>query len=126
MEEADFLCTRIGIVSKGNLRCVGSNVRLKNRFGEGYSLKINFEHDDEAKNNASIHEIIPNAVLEESFAGNCTYRIPSAGFVMSDVLSKMLQHKEKAGILDWGVSQTTLEDVFLNIVKHDETDGTHK
>ena len=47
MEEADVLCTRIGIMSRGNLKCLGTNVHLKNKFGEGYSLKINFNPENE-------------------------------------------------------------------------------
>jgi ATP-binding cassette subfamily A (ABC1) protein 3 len=40
------LCTRIGIMSRGNLRCLGTNVHLKNKFGEGYSLKVNFDPEN--------------------------------------------------------------------------------
>jgi len=41
---------------------------------------------------------------------------------MSDLLQEMIANKDNAKILDWGVSQTTLEDVFLNIVRSDETE----
>lgn len=122
MEEADTLCTRIGIMSKGNLKCLGSNVRLKNKFGEGYSLKVNFSPENEELTTGFVKKILPTASPEESFAGNITYRIPSAGFAMSELLTQMIQHKDDAKILDWGVSQTTLEDVFLNIVRSDEAE----
>ncbi len=38
MEEADALATRIGIMVKGGLRCLGSPVHLKTRFGDGYKF----------------------------------------------------------------------------------------
>ena len=38
MEEADILCTRIGIISDGILRTVGTQVSLKNRYVGGYYL----------------------------------------------------------------------------------------
>ncbi len=38
MEEADILGDHIGIMAKGRLRCIGTSVRLKNRFGEGYKV----------------------------------------------------------------------------------------
>ena len=41
MEEADVLCTRIGIMSKGCLKCVGSNLHLKNKYGQGFTIKFN-------------------------------------------------------------------------------------
>lgn len=40
MEEADILGDRIAIISSGKLRCVGSPLFLKSRFGEGYSLTL--------------------------------------------------------------------------------------
>ena len=41
MEEADVLCNRIGIVSDGVLKCIGSQVRLKSLYGGGYHLFVN-------------------------------------------------------------------------------------
>lgn len=40
MEEAEALCTRIGIMVNGQLRCLGSSQHLKNRFGQGFELEI--------------------------------------------------------------------------------------
>lgn len=40
MEEADVLCNRIGIVSNGVLRCIGTQNRLKNLYGGGYHLFV--------------------------------------------------------------------------------------
>ena len=38
MDEADILADRKAIMSKGHLRCFGSSLFLKNRFGLGYHL----------------------------------------------------------------------------------------
>ena len=38
MDEADILADRKAIVSAGKLRCCGSSMFLKNRFGLGYHL----------------------------------------------------------------------------------------
>lgn len=40
MEEAEALCSRIGIMVGGQLRCIGSNQHLKARFGRGYQLEL--------------------------------------------------------------------------------------
>jgi len=40
MEEAEALCSRVGIMVGGRLRCFGSNQRLKAQFGQGYQLEI--------------------------------------------------------------------------------------
>lgn len=38
MDEADILADRKTIMSKGKLRCCGSSLFLKNKFGLGYHL----------------------------------------------------------------------------------------
>jgi ATP-binding cassette subfamily A (ABC1) protein 3 len=40
MEEVEALCTKVGIVVGGRLRCLGSNQQLKSRFGRGYFLEM--------------------------------------------------------------------------------------
>ena len=39
MDEADLLADRKAVLTKGKLRCIGSSLFLKNRFGLGYHLK---------------------------------------------------------------------------------------
>jgi len=118
MEEADILCTRIGIMSKGLLKAIGSNVRLKNKFGEGYSLKLNVIHEKEEEVIQLISKILPEAELVDHLPGSLTFRV-SKNLKMSQLLTDLSNFKG-GGISDWGLSQTTLEDVFLNIVKKDE------
>lgn len=48
MEEAEALCSRIGIMVGGRLRCIGSNQRLKARFGNGYQLEARLRNPDDA------------------------------------------------------------------------------
>lgn len=40
MEECEALCSRIIIMAKGTLRCVGTPAHLKAKYGQGYSLQI--------------------------------------------------------------------------------------
>lgn len=39
MEEADILGDRIAIMARGNLRCLGTSLRLKQKFGAGYQVQ---------------------------------------------------------------------------------------
>lgn len=45
MEEADVLCTRIGIIVNGVLKCIGPQTRLKSKYGGGYQLVIHCHKD---------------------------------------------------------------------------------
>jgi len=49
MEECEALCTRIGIMVGGKLKCLGPSQRLRNRYGHGYQIEINFTIPDENK-----------------------------------------------------------------------------
>jgi ATP-binding cassette subfamily A (ABC1) protein 3 len=40
MEEVEALCTRIGIMVGGRLRCLGSSQHLKNRHGQGFVTEL--------------------------------------------------------------------------------------
>ena len=40
MDEADVLGDKIAIMSQGKLRCCGSSLFLKKRFGVGYQLSV--------------------------------------------------------------------------------------
>lgn len=40
MEEADILGDRVAIMARGRLRCLGSTLRLKQKFGAGYQLSL--------------------------------------------------------------------------------------
>lgn len=52
MEEADVLCSRIGIMAFGMIRCIAPQVRLKKLYGDGYRIHIDLikEKDMEALN----------------------------------------------------------------------------
>ena len=42
MEECEALCTRIGIMVGGVLRCLGSSQHLKSKYGHGYQMEMSF------------------------------------------------------------------------------------
>jgi ATP-binding cassette, subfamily A (ABC1), member 5 len=41
-----FFSSRVGIMVKGELRCLGSTQHLKNLYGAGYTLEIKLKHLD--------------------------------------------------------------------------------
>merc|ERR1711871_1199648 len=43
MEECEALCTRIGIMVGGVMRCLGSAQRLRSKYGKGYQIEIGLE-----------------------------------------------------------------------------------
>jgi len=51
MEEAEALCTKMGIMVGGEFKCFGSSTHIKDKFGTGYELevKIRMLTEDETK-----------------------------------------------------------------------------
>ena len=45
MEEADILSDRIAIMARGKLRCIGTSVRLKSRFGAGFVVNVSVQKE---------------------------------------------------------------------------------
>lgn len=43
MEECEYLCNRLAIMSAGQLKCIGSIQDLKNRIGLGFIISIMFK-----------------------------------------------------------------------------------
>jgi ABC-type multidrug transport system ATPase subunit len=50
MEEADILSDRIAIMARGKLRCIGTSVRLKSRFGSGFVVNVSVKKETTGNN----------------------------------------------------------------------------
>uniref|UniRef100_A0A8C7IGE6 ATP-binding cassette sub-family A member 2 n=1 Tax=Oncorhynchus kisutch TaxID=8019 RepID=A0A8C7IGE6_ONCKI len=118
MEECEALCTRLGIMVNGRFKCLGSIQHLKNRFGDGYMITVR------TKTSSSVKEVVrffnrnfPEAVLKESHHTKVQFQLKSERISLAQVFSKMEQVVEVLGIDDYSVSQTTLDNVFVNFAK---------
>ena len=73
---------RKAILAHGHVRCVGSSLFLKNRFGLGYILNITQDDDVEEHRahltaiTAAVQAGVPSATLEKDVANEATYRLP--------------------------------------------------
>lgn len=45
MEEAEVLSDRIGIIVNGQLKCLGTQYKLKKLYGKGFKLVMNFSNE---------------------------------------------------------------------------------
>lgn len=66
MEEADILGDRIGIMARGRLRCVGTALRLKNRFGSGYRISVRVSSGD---TETAVGSSTPDAIRIKAIVG---------------------------------------------------------
>ncbi|KAG8129250.1 hypothetical protein E2320_016250, partial [Naja naja] len=104
MDEADILSDRKAIISHGRLQCVGSSLFLKKKWGIGYHLRMHTnEFCDFERITSLVKRHIPAAKKSGQRENELSYTLP-------------LQNVDKfSGLINYGVTMTTLEDVFLRL-----------
>lgn len=72
-------------------------------------------HDELAA--ASIYNLCPTARPVYALGGTQKFELPTSDVSLQDVFSHMedLKNNSKIDVLDWGVSNATLEEVFIKI-----------
>ncbi|KAG7209072.1 hypothetical protein KM043_015226 [Ampulex compressa] len=134
MEEADALCSRVGIMVKGELRCIGSTQHLKNLYGAGYTLEMKLVGGDCTPTTPSgdriaglkefVATLFPDATLEESFADRLVFAVPQhAVNSLAECFVQLEKAKLELDIEEYSFSQTTLEQVFLKFSHYDEANS---
>jgi len=118
MDEADFLGDRIAIISRGQLRCDGSSLYLKNKFGVGYLLtmsKVPGRCDTQAVTRF-VGNYISEATILSDAGTELSYRLPTSSMPSFVQFFRDLDNtKQHLGISTFGISVTTMEEVFLRI-----------
>lgn len=117
MEEADALCSRIGIMAGGSLRCLGTQVHLKNKYGDGFKITVNVDGPSRI---AGIEQLMSSlsqgAKQAYAFGSQLTYTVPLADGDVAQIFNVMEKSKKQFGITEWGVTQASLEEVFVKVV----------
>ncbi|XP_030521657.1 ABC transporter A family member 2-like isoform X1 [Rhodamnia argentea] len=137
MEEADILSDRIGIMAKGRLRCIGTSIRLKSRFGTGFIAHVSFTANNGASppGGDAISKTDQEAVKQffkthldivpkEENKAFLTFVIPhDREAILTKFFAELQDKQEEFGIVDIQLGLTTLEEVFLNIAKQAELEN---
>jgi len=128
LDEADLLCDRVAIMSSGRLACIGSPLFLKSRFGTGYLLTFarrarassgQLVAMTQHNTNATLRFIqgfVPGAAVHSDVGAELSFSLPFEYTSAFSTLFKALDDQiENFGYTSYGVSCTTLEDVFLSL-----------
>ncbi|XP_051275730.1 phospholipid-transporting ATPase ABCA1b [Dicentrarchus labrax] len=126
MEECEALCTRMAIMVNGRFRCLGSVQHLKNRFGDGYTiiLRVAGPDPDLLPVMKFIESELNGSTLKEKHRNMLQYQLPSSLTSLTHIFSILAKNKETLRIEDYSVTQTTLDQVFVNFAK-DQSDDYH-
>uniref|UniRef100_A0A3B4GMZ5 P-type phospholipid transporter n=1 Tax=Pundamilia nyererei TaxID=303518 RepID=A0A3B4GMZ5_9CICH len=115
MEECEALCTRMAIMVNGRFRCLGSVQHLKNRFGDGYTIILRLadtkSDPDSCPVSTYMKECFPSIELKERHQNVLQYQLPSHACCLARVFDVLANNYEELGIVDFSISQTTLDQV---------------
>lgn len=119
MEECEALCTRLAIMVNGRFKCLGSPQHLKTKFGEGYTVlaRVGSDTPDTGPLKQFIEGTFPGSVLKDEHQGMVHYHIRDTSVSWAQLFGTIERVKMNYNIEDYSVSQTTLEQVFLNFAR---------
>uniref|UniRef100_A0A669R926 P-type phospholipid transporter n=1 Tax=Phasianus colchicus TaxID=9054 RepID=A0A669R926_PHACC len=126
MEECEALCTRLAIMVKGTFKCLGTIQQLKYKFGDGYivTLKIKAPKTglppDPSRAEQFIRINFPGSLQREKHYNMLQYQICSSS--LAKIFRLIISNKENLYIEEYSVSQTTLDQVFVNFAKQQMED----
>uniref|UniRef100_A0A8C3FTN3 ABC transporter domain-containing protein n=1 Tax=Chrysemys picta bellii TaxID=8478 RepID=A0A8C3FTN3_CHRPI len=123
MDEADILADRKAFISHGRIKCVGSSLFLKKKWGIGYHLS---EVCDSENISSLVRQYIPDATFTGQSENELSYTLPLENVDKFPDLFCGLDSHSGQGIINYGVSMTTLEDVFLKLEGEAATDQEGK
>ncbi|XP_076938168.1 ABC transporter A family member 1-like, partial [Bidens hawaiensis] len=132
MDEADVLGDRIAIMANGSLKCCGSSLYLKHQYGVGYTLTLVKTSPGASAAADIVYRHIPSATCVSEVGTEISFKLPlisSASFEcmfreIESCITKSdpsLEHEGPTdiGIESYGISVTTLEEVFLRVAGSD-------
>uniref|UniRef100_A0A669DIM3 P-type phospholipid transporter n=1 Tax=Oreochromis niloticus TaxID=8128 RepID=A0A669DIM3_ORENI len=121
MEECEALCTRLAIMVNGTFKCLGTIQHLKYKFGDGYVVTMKIKPakaglSPELEPVESFMETsFPGCVQREKHYNTLQYEIASSS--LARIFQLVVANKDRLSIEDYSVSQTTLDQVFVNFAK---------
>ncbi|XP_018476057.2 ABC transporter A family member 1 [Raphanus sativus] len=131
MDEAEELGDRIGIMANGSLKCCGSSMFLKHHYGVGYTLTLVKTSPAVSVATQIVHRHIPSATCVSEVGNEISFKLPLASLpcfenMFREIESCMkssvdrsrineIEDSDYPGIQSYGISVTTLEEVFLRV-----------
>ena len=110
MEEAEILSDRVLVMVNGEIKCNGTCLYLKNQYGDGYKVEL------VSKNPKGLWEFLEKEIkslkLVDIAGGSLYVSIPRTEI---DDVQKFFKIVEESKIEDWGLRNSSLEEVFIKV-----------
>ena len=130
MEEADALSDRIGIMAYGSLRCIGTSLHLKDKFGAGHKIDLVVREGWMSAAMAFVSRLLtshgappPPPPSTQAMGGSITIPVSHGSLPLSELFEEMNARPDDVGIEQWALRQTSMEEVFLHIARQSEVEN---
>uniref|UniRef100_A0A8C6VCT3 P-type phospholipid transporter n=1 Tax=Naja naja TaxID=35670 RepID=A0A8C6VCT3_NAJNA len=126
MEECEALCTRIAIMAKGTFKCLGTIQDLKYKYGDGYIVTMKIKAPklgllpDLNQVEQFMCQNFPRGIQREKHYNMLQYQICT--YSLAKIFRLILSNKGSLNIEEYSISQTTLDQVFVNFAKQQMED----
>ena len=110
MEEAELLSDRVVVMADGYIKCSGTCLYLKNSYGEGFKVEVIHKNPEKLWQALKIE--IPSAKLTDISGNSLFVSIPRNE---TEDSIKFFEVIEKLDIKEWGLSNSSLEEVFMKV-----------
>jgi len=118
MEEAETLCDRLGIFVDGQLVCIGNPKEITSRYGSYYVFSLQVPPEQEEQAQALVASLSPGSKLTYSVGGALKFEIPKNEITLGKIFDTMSHaDRHQLQVLDWGVANATLEEVFIKFAR---------
>jgi ABC-type multidrug transport system ATPase subunit len=125
MLECEAVCTRICIMKQGEMVCLGDSQHLRSAHGTGFLFEMTLSSP--SKTDAAkqfVKSAFQFADMVDEHANTINFEIPKSSIEkLSSAFRLMESKKGKLGIVDYALSQSTLEQVFLKQIRAQDYTG---
>ncbi|CAF0732502.1 unnamed protein product [Adineta steineri] len=129
LEEADVLSDRIAIMTSGRLQANGTPDFLKSQIEFEYRLFIDKQETyPNERVTVFIQKYLPNIVLERESSSEMVFGIRrNESKKIGRLVHALDEEKLNIGVENYGLSMTTIEEVFLKLIREaeEEENGCH-
>jgi len=126
MEECEALCDRLAIMVNGQFQCFGSSSHLKKKFGQGFTILTKIPATGDEGGDVELASRLKDWVgarlddvaVKDEHKGYLHFHVANPTLPWHRLFRVMEEAKTEVGEgLEYSVSQTTLEQVFLSFAK---------
>ncbi|KAK6736664.1 hypothetical protein RB195_019391 [Necator americanus] len=124
MPESEALCRNLAIMVNGAIRCIGTPLFIKNKYGTGYNVRLRLHTCSEQERLSAVTRLkegIPTALLLEAHASILHFEVPPP-YALWKIFHFISTSMDDL-VQEFSVSQNSLDQAFVSFVREQTDPG---